>query len=102
MTDPADGDRLPAVSRTSSILRATGAGVGSGAVGIAVSELVAGVIPGAPSLVVAVGSFVIAKQPAGAKDLVATLFGTNDKLALNIAVVVVALLVAAVLRTRLP
>ena len=95
MTAPPDGDRLPAVSRTSSILRATGAGVAAGAVGLAASELVAGVIPGAPSLVVAVGSLIIAKQPAGAKDLVASLFGTNDKLALNVAVVVGALLVAA-------
>jgi DMSO/TMAO reductase YedYZ molybdopterin-dependent catalytic subunit len=95
MTDPADGDRLPAVSRTESILRATGAGVAAGAAGIAASELVAGVIPGAPSLIVAVGSLIIAKQPAGAKDLVASLFGTNDKLALNVAVVVGALLVAA-------
>ena len=78
------------------ILRAAMVGAIAGAVGIAASELVAGVVPGAPSLVVAVGSFVIAKQPPGAKDLVATVFGTNDKLALNVAVVVVALLVAAV------
>lgn len=75
-------------------MRAAGAGAVAGAVGIAAGELVAGVVPGAPSLIVAVGSFIIAKQPPGAKDLVATLFGTNDKLALNVAVVVVALLVA--------
>jgi len=71
------------------------AGVIAGAVAIAVSELLAGVVPGVPSLVVAVGSLVIALQPPGAKDAVATLFGTNDKTALNVAVVVVALLVAA-------
>lgn len=71
------------------------AGAIAGAVGIAASELVAGLIPGTPSLVVAVGSFIIAVQPPGAKDLVASLFGTNDKTALNLAVVVVALLVAA-------
>ena len=40
-------------------------------------------------------SQVIALQPPGAEDLVITLFGTNDKTALNVAVVVVALLVAA-------
>ena len=63
--------------------------------GIAASELLAGLVPGVPSLVVAVGSLVIALQPPGAKDAVATLFGTNDKTALTVAVVVVALLVAA-------
>jgi DMSO/TMAO reductase YedYZ molybdopterin-dependent catalytic subunit len=78
------------------MLRATTVGAIAGAVGIATSELVAGVIPGAPSLVVAVGSLAIALQPAGAKDVMTTLFGTNDKAALNVAIVVVALLVAAV------
>ena len=76
-------------------LRGAVAGVVAGAVGIAASELLAGVIPGTPSLVVAVGSFIIALQPPGAKDVVIALFGTNDKLAVNVAVVVVALLVAA-------
>ena len=71
------------------------AGLVAGAVGIAASELLAGLVPGVPSLVVAVGSLVIALQPPGAKDAVATLFGTNDKTALTVAVVVVALLVAA-------
>jgi DMSO/TMAO reductase YedYZ molybdopterin-dependent catalytic subunit len=78
------------------VLRAAAAGAIAGAVGIAASELLAGVVPGAPSLVVAMGSLVIDLQPSGAKDVVATLFGTNDKTALNVAVVVVALLVASV------
>ena len=42
----------------------------------------------------AVGSLIIALQPPGAKDVVIGLFGTNDKAAVNVAVVVVALLVA--------
>lgn len=42
----------------------------------------------------AVGSLIIALQPPGAKDVVVGLFGTNDKTAVNVAVVVVALLVA--------
>ena len=78
------------------MLRGAVAGVIAGAAGIAVSELVAGVVPGAPSLVVAVGSLVIALQPPGAKDVMATLFGTNDKTVLYAAVVLAALLVAAV------
>lgn len=65
-----------------SALPAAGAGIVAGAVGIAVGELVAGLIPGAPSLVIAVSSVVIALQPPGAKDVVASIFGTNDKTAL--------------------
>ena len=71
------------------------AGVAAGAAGIAASELAAGLLPGFPSLVVAVGTQVIALQPPGAKDLMVNLFGTNDKLALNIFIVAVALIVAA-------
>jgi DMSO/TMAO reductase YedYZ molybdopterin-dependent catalytic subunit len=72
------------------------AGMLAAGVAIAASELFAGVVQGAPSLVIAMGSLVISQQPAGAKDVVVSLFGTNDKLALNTAVVVVALVVAAI------
>ncbi len=72
------------------------AGALAGAVAIAVGELLAGLIRDAPSLVTAVGSLVIALQPSGAKDLMVSLFGTNDKLVLNIAVLVGALLIALV------
>src|SRR5450756_3173671 len=79
------------------------AGALAAGVAIAASELVAGLVSGAPSLVAAIGSLVISLQPPGAKDLMVNLFGTNDKLALNIGVVAVALVVAAaggVLATR--
>jgi DMSO/TMAO reductase YedYZ molybdopterin-dependent catalytic subunit len=46
---------------------------------------------------IAVGSLIIALQPAGAKGLMIGLFGTKDKLALNVALVLVALLVATAL-----
>ncbi|MGH2512093.1 MAG: hypothetical protein ACRDGQ_05350, partial [Candidatus Limnocylindrales bacterium] len=72
------------------------AGLAAGAAGLAVGELIAGLVRGAPSLVTAVGTLVIALQPPGAKDFLAQLLGTNDKLALNLAVLVVALLVALV------
>ena len=72
------------------------AGALAAGVAIAASELVAGLAQGAPSLVAAIGSLVISLQPPGAKDLVVNLFGTNDKLALNVLVVVVAVIVAAV------
>ena len=73
------------------------AGVAGAAVALGLSELLAGVLPGAPSLVAAVGQTTIDLQPAGAKDLVVGLFGTNDKLALEIFVVVVGLIAGGVL-----
>ena len=73
------------------------AGAVAVAVAIAVAEIAAGLIAGAPSLVVAVGSLVIDLQPAGAKDFVVSLVGTNDKLALNIVVLVVALTIGGLL-----
>ncbi len=79
------------------------AGIAGGIAAIATSELMAGLFPGAPSLVLAVGALIIELQPPGAKDFVVALFGTNDKLALEVGVVVVALAIAAglgVLATR--
>jgi hypothetical protein len=72
-------------------------GVVAGAAGIASAELLAGLVPGVPSPAIAVGSLIIDLQPAGAKDLMISLFGTNDKAALNVGVVVGALLVASLL-----
>ena len=67
------------------------AGLVAGLAGLAVSEALAAVLLGAPSLILAVGRAVIDLQPPGAKELVVALFGTNDKLALEIAVILVAL-----------
>ena len=64
------------------------AGAVSAGVAVAISELIAGVVAGAPSLVIAIGNLVIALQPPGAKDLVVSLFGTNDKLAVNLGILV--------------
>ena len=71
------------------------AGVVAAALALAVTELLAALVEGAPSLVVSVGSAVIALQPAGAKDVVVAWFGTNDKLALSVAVLIVALALGA-------
>ena len=84
-------------SRFSLPWRAAVAGALAAGVAIAASELVAGVVRGTPSLVTSIGSLAISLQPPGAKDLMVSLFGTNDKLALNIAVVAVAVAVAAVI-----
>jgi DMSO/TMAO reductase YedYZ molybdopterin-dependent catalytic subunit len=72
-------------------------GAVAAAVAIAVGELIGGLIPGAPSLVVAVGDLVIALQPPGGKELVVSLFGENDKLALVAIVVGLAVAIAAAL-----
>ena len=71
------------------------AGAIAAGVSMAVAELIAGVVSGAPSLILAIGALVIDLQPPGAKDIVVSLFGTNDKLALNIVIVLVALAIAA-------
>jgi len=71
------------------------AGVAAAALGLGVSEAIAGVLPGATSLVDAVGQVVINLQPAGAKEFVVSIFGTNDKLALEALVTVVALALGA-------
>jgi DMSO/TMAO reductase YedYZ molybdopterin-dependent catalytic subunit len=73
------------------------AGIVAGAVALGATELMAGLLPGAPSVVLEIGSFLISLQPPGAKQIVVDLFGTADKLALNVAIVIGALVLAAVL-----
>jgi DMSO/TMAO reductase YedYZ molybdopterin-dependent catalytic subunit len=84
-------------ARSPSRLAAALAGLLAGGLGLGVAELVAGLIPGAPSPVLAIGALVIALQPRNAKQLVVELFGTADKLALNLAVLGGALALTAVL-----
>jgi len=71
------------------------AGIAAGAAALGVAELLAGLLPGAASPIVAIGDFVIALQPAGAKQFVVDLFGEADKLVLNLLVVGVAVAVSA-------
>src|SRR3954468_9142050 len=77
-------------------IRAPLAGAVSVLAAVGLSELVAGFL-GGPSLLAAIGEFVIDHQPAGAKDLVVGLFGTNDKLAFETSIVVIAAVVGALL-----
>jgi hypothetical protein len=62
---------------------------------LATGELLAGLLPGIPSPILSVGRWVIDLQPPGAKDFVVALFGTADKLALEVLVLVVALAIGA-------
>jgi DMSO/TMAO reductase YedYZ molybdopterin-dependent catalytic subunit len=71
------------------------AGAAAGALALGLAELLAGVLPGAASPIVAVGDLVIALQPAGAKQFVVDLFGEADKLVLNLFIAGVAVGAAA-------
>jgi DMSO/TMAO reductase YedYZ molybdopterin-dependent catalytic subunit len=62
---------------------------------IATGELAAGVIAGIPSPILAIGRQIVGHQPPGAKDLVTNLFGTADKLALQVVIVAAALAIGA-------
>jgi DMSO/TMAO reductase YedYZ molybdopterin-dependent catalytic subunit len=71
------------------------AGAVAGTAALGVAELLAGVLPGGASPVIAIGDLVIALQPPGAKQFVVDLFGEADKLLLNLVVVAVAVALAA-------
>ena len=71
-------------------------GVAAAAVAVGVGEIVAGVL-GATSIVAGVGALIISLQPPGGKDLMVELFGTNDKLVLEIGVFAGAMFAGAVL-----
>lgn len=78
------------------VRRAAIAGIVATLAALGLSELVAGFL-GGPSLLASVGGFVIDHQPAGAKDFVVSLFGDNDKLALEVLIVAVALAIGGAL-----
>jgi DMSO/TMAO reductase YedYZ molybdopterin-dependent catalytic subunit len=73
------------------------AGALAAALAIAIGELVAGLVAGAPSLVIAIGDLIIELQPPGAKDVFVELFGTQDKLVLNLMIVGASVLIAGLL-----
>lgn len=81
--------------RTPNRRRAAIAGIAAGAAALGIAELLAGLLPGAASPVIAIGDLVIALQPPGAKQFVVDLFGEADKLLLNLLIVGVALGAAA-------
>ncbi len=96
---PARADEQVAATdepRAADRFRAPIAGAVAALAGIGLSELVAGIL-GGPSLLAAIGEYLIDHQPAGAKDVVVGLFGTNDKLALETLIVIVAACIGAVL-----
>ena len=84
-------DPKPIPSRTAAAI----AGLAAGAAALGVAELVAGLLPGAASPIIAVGDLVISLQPPGAKQFVVDLVGTADKLVLNLFIAAVAVAITA-------
>ena len=93
-------DHVPTPSRR--VAAIAGLAAGAGALGGA--ELLAGILPGAASPIIAIGDLVISLQPPGAKQFVVDLFGEADKLVLNLFIAAVAIVGAGglgiVARTR--
>ena len=71
------------------------AGIAATGAALATGELLAGVIAGIPSPILSIGRLVVDLQPPGAKEVVVSLFGTADKLALEILILVAALAIGA-------
>ena len=71
------------------------AGIVATLTALGVSELLAGLLPGASSLLAAVAQVLVDNQPPGAKDVAVALFGTNDKLAFELVIVLIAGLIGA-------
>ena len=90
-TTPRPAPAAPPVPRG----RAAIAGVVAAAAALATGELVAALLPGAPSPLAAVGAAVIDFAPPGSKELMVSLFGTADKLALGVLLTAVVLLAGA-------
>ena len=87
---------------SSSRVRLAFAGVVAVGAALATGELLAGLLPGVPSPLLAVARFIVDVQPPGAKDVVVGLFGTADKLAFQVFIVLVALGVGAVVGRLAP
>ncbi|MGH8902549.1 MAG: molybdopterin-dependent oxidoreductase [Egibacteraceae bacterium] len=82
---------------TPSLGRSALAGILTAGAAIAVGELVAGIVPGARSLVIAVGDQVIDLAPSAVKEFAVAVFGTNDKTALLVGIGVLLTAFAALL-----
>ena len=76
-------------------LSAPFAGAIAAAVALATGELLAGLLPGAPSPLIAVGQLLIDLQPPGIKQPVVDLLGTADKAAFQLLIVAIVVLIGA-------
>jgi DMSO/TMAO reductase YedYZ molybdopterin-dependent catalytic subunit len=99
LTSPPEIDSAGEVPATTVISRprAATAGAVAALVALAIGELTAALLGSGVTLVTAVGSVFIDRFAASLKDLAVALFGTNDKVALVIGIVVVSATVAGAL-----
>jgi len=81
---------------TSARLRDSIAGAIAAGLALGVSELIAGVVTAAPSLVESLGNWVIDHVPTAVKEWAISVFGANDKLVLLISISVVTLIIGAI------
>jgi DMSO/TMAO reductase YedYZ molybdopterin-dependent catalytic subunit len=81
---------------TSTRVRDGLAGALAAGLALGVAELVAGLFSSAPSLVEALGNWVIDHVPSKVKEVAISLFGTHDKLVLLISITLVTILIGAV------
>ena len=81
--------RLPSARWPSNRGRQAVSGVVAALAALGAAELVAGMLTEVPSLLDAVGTFVIDTVPPGVKDAAIAVFGTNDKTALLVGSVLV-------------
>ena len=84
-------------ARGLSRIEAAAAGVAAAAIALGLSQLLSGVLPEIPSMVLDVGRLVIDVSPAVAEDFAIRVFGINDKLALVVGIVAISLVVGALL-----
>lgn len=77
-------------------MRDSASGALAAALALGVSELIAGLVTSAPSLVESLGNWVIDHVPPQLKEWAISLFGTNDKLVLLISITAVTIVVGAV------
>jgi DMSO/TMAO reductase YedYZ molybdopterin-dependent catalytic subunit len=71
------------------------AGIGAAVTALGLGELLAAVVAPRAAPLVAVGGVVVDNVPEGGKQLAIDIFGTNDKLALQIGTVIILCLIAA-------
>jgi DMSO/TMAO reductase YedYZ molybdopterin-dependent catalytic subunit len=98
MTTSAVDDRPRAADlRPPDVWRSAVAGAVAAAVALGISELLAGLLPSTPSLVLAVGDRVVDLVPPALRERAIALFGTADKPALLVGIVVLSLAFGALL-----
>lgn len=81
-------------------VQSAAAGVAGVALTLGLSELIAAVVEGVPSVINSVGSLLVPVTPPGLKDFAVTTFGTSDKAVLAGGTVIISLILGAVIGNR--